>query len=282
MIEPVTMYPCPVSGKLFKTLRGAQANADKLNKLKENTLKAEEQMRLSTAAKLEQQNYVRLNLRSVDSLAAMIKEKAKEFWNVDADLEIFVQFSKYVSNSHGAPIGEQCNWSGRDKSRPEHLPGWSGQIVGTVVIPKNLWSNFRPGAVDWLFGYGGFKGFHTGGGCGGDCEGKYKVDIGFYFFLQDFPLLAEQHKEYLANLSIRNRQIEQLESREDSKAYYVNTHPSTIELSQQISSLQQKLAALQTQLDADYIAAHPVVTPEYSPNIKDLEKNFGALPRANL
>lgn len=275
--KAVTMYECPISGKLFKSQRGADNHAAKLLKEKEEQAKRAELDKLTAAKKLEQKYYIRLNLRNVADLSAMIKEKAKEFWGVEADLKFDVYFSIGVSNSHGAPIGEQCNWSGRDKTRPTSLPGWSGRVSGKVVIPKSLWTNFKPSANEWLFGWSGFKGFHTSGGCGGDSEGKYPIDIGFYFFLRDFPLLLAQYEEYAQNLKIRADYIDASEVHDNKREHYLNTHPDTIKLEQEIEILRRKLVEVRGALNQGYLDANPRPTAQYTPNLPDLQKNFGSL-----
>lgn len=275
--KAVTMYECPISGKLFKSQRGADNHAAKLLKEKEEQAKRAELDKLTAAKKLEQKDYIRLNLRNVADLSAMIKEKAKEFWGVEADLTINVRFSRSVPNSHGAPIGERTNWSGRDKNYPTVFPGWSGQISGKVVVPKNLWTNFKPSANEWLFGWGGFKGFHTSAGCGGDTEGKYPIDIGFYFFLQDFPLLLAQYKEYVQNLKIRADYMDASEIHDNRREHHLNTHPDTIKIEQEIEILRRKLVEVRGVLNKEYLDANPRPTAQYTPNLPDLEKNFGKL-----
>lgn len=280
-IKAVTLFECPISGKTFKTKKGAEANAARLLKEKAELDKKMELNKISAEEKNKQKDYIRLNLSNVADLAGMIQEKAKEFWGISADLKINVRFGN-VSNSHAAPIGERTNWSGQDKTYPTSFWGWSGQVKGKVIVPKHILGNrSMPSACNFVCarGYGtGFNGLHTSSGCPGDCDGKYDVDIGFYFFLKDFPLLLAQYEEYNRNLEIRRAYIESVEERQSKQDYYRETHPQVLEVQEQIYNLNKKLMAAFDTANNEFNLLNPKLTAEYSPNIKELEKNFGNLP----
>lgn len=156
---------------------------------------------------LSQKDYIRLNLKNVKELPDMLVSKAFEFFNIKVkDLEISIRYDDSVSNSHGCPLDGETNWGGRKKGVTRSYPGWIGNIKANVNATENLimsrdvppyirgvsW-NFS--ATDVLFnnwsGQKGFRGFHTGSGCPGSPLGEYPIDIQFYFFLSDFPILQK-------------------------------------------------------------------------------------------
>lgn len=137
----------------------------------------------------------------------MLIEKAFEFFKIKVkDLEISIRYDEYVSNSHGCPLDGETNWGRRKEGVPSSYPGWTGQIKANVNATENLimsrdvppyiksdsW-NFSASEVlfnNWG-GQKGFRGFHTGSGCPGSPLGEYPINIGFYFFLSDFPMLQK-------------------------------------------------------------------------------------------
>ena len=142
-------------------------------------------------------DYIRLNLERVSDLGDMLITKSKEFYNSTiSDLKIKLRFC-FVSNYHGSPLNGHTNWGGHKKHLPTGYDGWSGNIRCLVNINRDPHKNeFLPGANLHLFGYSGFRGFHTSSGCGGDEFGKYPMDIGFYFFINDFPLLKKRYDKW--------------------------------------------------------------------------------------
>ena len=162
---------------------------------------------MKSILKFSEKDYIRLNLKSVKDLPDMLVSKALEFFSIKVkDLEIFIRYDDSVSNSHGCPLDGETNWGGRKKDVPRSYPGWIGNIKANVnateslVMSRDVPPYLRSGswnfsASEILFnnwgGQKGFRGFHTGSGCPGCSLGKYDVDIGFYFFLSDFPILQK-------------------------------------------------------------------------------------------
>lgn len=150
---------------------------------------------------MEHKDYIRLNLKSVKDLPDMLVSKAFELFNIKVkDLEISVRYDDSVSNSHGCPLGGETNWGGRKKGVPRNHPGWIGNIKANVNATENLATSsdfpyLYVSAGEVLFnnwgGREGFRGFHTGSGCPGSPLGEYPIDIQFYFFLSDFPILQK-------------------------------------------------------------------------------------------
>lgn len=215
-IKEVKIFICPETGKSYRSRKQAENSAAAAIKAKADALAEEERSRLAAESSLEKKDWIRLNVTDVADIPKLIQEKAKEFWDINCSVSLRVSFGQ-VSNPHGAPFGKKTNWSRQDPSVPTTHLGWSGQVAGNVSgYRKNPKS--RESISDVLFDpYGtgaGFRGFHTGTGCPGDVGGTYPMDIGFYFFLEDFPLLFEKYElfkvEYRKTLdhkdALRDRQ----------------------------------------------------------------------------
>jgi len=162
---------------------------------------------MKSILKFSEKDYIRLNLKKVEDLPDLLVDKAYEFFNIKVkNLTIKVRYDDCVSNSHGCPLDGETNWGGRKKDVPISYPGWIGSIKASVNATEDLTMSrdvppyIRSGswnfsASEILFnnwgGQKGFRGFHTGSGCPGSPLGEYDIDIGFYFFLSDFPMLQK-------------------------------------------------------------------------------------------
>lgn len=150
-------------------------------------------------------DYIRLNLKKISELPDILVEKSLEFFNIEvSDLSLRIHFREDVSCSHGAPIGKKTNWGGRETNEPRSYPGWYGQIYCKVLDQKINENYYRKSAGEVLFNKYtniGFSGFHTGGGCPGCPGGTYPMNIGFYFFLDDFPLLKSNYYQWQSLVS---------------------------------------------------------------------------------
>jgi hypothetical protein len=275
-IKTQIVYICPETGKKCKSQAEAERSAENAIKARELALFAAEQQKLKEQANLQNKDYVRLNLTNIKDIPSLIKEKAKEFWNIDCNIEVYVNFGQ-VSNSHGAPIGKQTNWSGKNNVYPTSFLGWSGRITGNLYnYKKNPKSSESVNSV--LFnnytGGIGFRGFHTSSGCPGDVEGKYPMDIGFYFFLEDFPKLVESyelfkieyqkivdHKNNVSNLSV-------------AAHHYANSQLNVNNIKQQIFDLEQQLENLIGNHKKQYKLDNAITEPIVHPNIESLKTIF--------
>ena len=158
-------------------------------------------------------DFIRLNLELLSDLPDMLVSKAKDFYDIDVeDLCIKVKYDAHVSNSHGAPIKGKINWGGRNLDAPRNYPGWRGWIEANVKSNGNGRQYFNY-AVETLFGHKGFTGFHCGGGMPGKSNGESKMNIAFYFFIDDFPLLKSSLEKWkiLRTFEISNRNWPNLE-----------------------------------------------------------------------
>lgn len=164
---------------------------------------------------MNKSDYIRLNLKNVQDLPSMLVEKSKEFFDIEVhDLSIRVSF-RDVSCSHNAPIGKETNWGGRKENLPRNYLGWHGQIY-CQVYDKYIMSlkdyelySINVSAASSMFNKcykeRGFNGFYTGTGCPGSVAGQYKMNIEFYFFLDDFPLLKSIYHQWNILKSFENK-----------------------------------------------------------------------------
>jgi len=144
-------------------------------------------------------HYIRLNLSDVKNLPDMLVKKSWEFYKVKIVNPIIKLRYDDVSNYWGCPIDGVTNWGGRKIGLPINYKGYIGTIQMTVDASESEYKpgpkQWQPSACEFLFNNWsnkvGFIGFHSGTGCPGNVFGEYKVDIGFYFFLQDFPKLQK-------------------------------------------------------------------------------------------
>jgi hypothetical protein len=147
---------------------------------------------------MQKSDYIRINLASISDLPNMFIEKYKEFHDIEIckNLKINVSYNESISNSHGCPVGGVENWGGRIKNAPRSYPGWRGTI-SLFARRKSGLKTSEKGAYldDVLFKINGFRGFHTDSGCPGVLN-LHRMDMGFYFFLDDFPLLKKSKEKY--------------------------------------------------------------------------------------
>ena len=269
-IKTQTVYICPETGKKCRSKAEAERSAKAAVKAKEEAKLAAEQAKLIETSNLEKCDWLRLNLTDIESLPTLITQKAKEFWNIDLEVSIKVSFGS-VSNSHGAPIGRKKNWSASDKNYPTSFPGWYGQIVGKV---KNFQKKKNGcDSVSGLFfnPYSktmGFRGFHTSSGCPGDLGGGYPMDIGFYFFLEDFPLLVAKYERFVQNQEIINLYNDKLWEMVDKAITLADNEKEVTDLDTQIEELTHKRGNLFKKFKENYISEHfekpPVISDDYT------------------
>lgn len=275
-IKTQTVYICPETGKKCRSRAEAERSAAAAIKAKEEAAIAEEQKRLQNESNIEKKDWVRLNLTNIEDIPKLIKEKAKEFWNLDCEIEVDVSFGN-VSNSHAAPIGKKTNWSGKDDNYPTKFLGWSGQVKGNIFNYKKN-KNSSDSINSLLFNnYGnglGFRGFHTSSGCPGDSGGEYPMNIGFYFFLEDFPKLAESYEVFNTEYKKVLDHKAAVRSLKVKAENYSCIQPDVNNLENQIAELQGKLSKLLTNHYQKYQLDNPVSPFIVDPRLEDLKKIF--------
>lgn len=117
-------------------------------------------------------------------------------------LEISAKYSDCVSNSHGCPVDGITNWGGRIEGAPRNYPGWQGNFKCFAKTYKIFHTSFLTDVMHNVV-----RGFHFGGGCPGKIN-EYKADIGFYFFLDDFPKIKKNWEKHKALSSFSDNKID--------------------------------------------------------------------------
>ena len=238
-------------------------------------MKKNKELKIAGESNLEKKDWIRLNVENVSEIKKLIEEKAKEYWGLEATVNINVTFGQ-VSNSHGSPIGKKTNWSGTDKNYPFSFLGWYGRIVGSLINYKST-RKFSTSVSEILFNQyseTGFRGFHTSSGCLGNTGGRCPMDIGFYFFLEDFPKLAESYKLFKIE---SQRLIDYENKRSDVCAKaddYSFIQPDVVRLNDAINELQAQSSKLIASHRKKYHLDNPLVRPILSPRFEALKELF--------
>jgi len=278
-IKELKVYICPETGKKCRSRAEAERSAAAAIKAKEDAVIAAEQNKLAQESNLAKKDWIRLNATNVSEIENLIVEKAKEFWGFDCEVDINVTFGQ-VANSHGAPIGKKTNWSGNDKNYPTSFVGWSGGIKAWIRNYKKT-KNSSESVGSLLFGsyYAGtggpgFRGFHTSSGCPGDAGGQYPMDIGFYFFLEDFPKLAESYELFKIEYQKIIDHKGNLQSQNEAASRYANSCQDVLDLEAQAYELMKKANILKSQHSQKYILDNPVQAPTIDPQLDAIKENF--------
>jgi hypothetical protein len=274
-IKELKVYICPETGKKCRSRAEAERSAAAAIKAKEDAIIAAAQNKLAQESNLIKKDWVRLNATNVSEIENLIVEKAKEFWGFDCEVDINVTFGQ-VSNSHGAPISKKTNWSGGDKNYPTSFLGWSGGVKGSIKNYKKT-KNSSESVSSLLFGsyYGpGFRGFHTSSGCPGDAGGQYPMDIGFYFFLEDFPKLAESYELFKTEFKKIIDHKYKLQSQDNAANIYADSRQDVLNLQAQAYELSKKANILKSQHSQKYILDNPVEAPTIDSQFNTIKENF--------
>jgi len=275
-IKELKVYICPETGKKCRSRAEAERSAAAAIKAKEDAAIAEEQNKLAQESNLEKKDWVRLNATDVADISKLIEEKAKEFWGIESIIDINVTFGQ-VSNSHGAPIGKKTNWSGQNKDYPTSFFGWSGRIKGSLInykstkkhmesVSDTLFNNYSVGT--------GFRGFHTSSGCPGSIAGNNPMDIGFYFFLEDFPKLAESYELFKTEFKKIIDYKDKLNDQSVSCNGYIDSCQDIIDLKDQVCKLQIQIGELRNKHSRKYTLDNPVEAPTIDPQFNTIKEYF--------
>lgn len=275
-IKTQTVYLCPETGKKCRSRAEAERSAAAVIKAKEDAVIAAEQNKLAQESNLEKKDWVRLNATDVADISKLIEEKAKEFWGIESIIDINVTFGQ-VSNSHGAPIGKKTNWSRQNKNYPTSFLGWSGRIKGSLINYKSTKKHMES-VGDILFNqYGtatGFRGFHTSSGCPGSIVGDNPMDIGFYFFLEDFPKLAESYELFKTEFKKIIDYKDKLNDQSVSCNCYIDSCQDIIDLKDQVCKLQIQIGELRNKHSRKYTLDNPIEAPTIDPQFNTIKEYF--------
>jgi hypothetical protein len=269
-IAPVTMFPCPITGKLYKTERGAKNSAKREQlRIEAEEAKRKEQQK-SKEQKEEEINWLRLNLEDINDLPVLMKSRFKELYDWDLDVSFHGLRFGNVSNSHTCPIGGVMNWSREYKDRPTYYLGWSGRIEGTLKgnLPKLTFMNSISDIIN-----GKFKGLHTGTGCPGR-PNEFKMSIGFNMFLDDFPKLKEKYEKYLIEKEKNDTNKSNIDVRNTNARSYAKNHSDyqkALELFKRVEFIMHQKFE---QLHQEYQNKNPVNPITLSDDYQTLKEMF--------
>ncbi len=203
----ITAWKCPFTDKLFQTRSGyrrhllslrkkrkvaryrhklARISRERINKVRSDMDAKLAQIR--TAEQLEKfvvENFHDLTIAHTNASiekVAVIRQMKMEWFEFER-----IIYSSETSNSHNCPRNGTTNWGGRKEGAPRNYPGFSGQMKWKVTGPKSAKNIFSDGIEA---GYAlNYAGIHTTTGCPG-----WDGNIGFQFFVDDFPGLGEEVK----------------------------------------------------------------------------------------
>lgn len=190
MIEVVTQYKCPVTGKLWPTKKQAKDCAARARARAKKKLAEEEQKKKLSEEREFRRNFVRLNAKSPAHAFELLLSKSEEFWGIRFEL-----------------AGGSYWCTSRDDK--ELCSGSSviikAKVTDTELLKKNycaLAGPWRPNISNFL----NFIGFETGSGSPGDFDGN-NFRMNMYIPFERFPLINTNFKLYKSDrdkLSRRN------------------------------------------------------------------------------
>lgn len=185
-MKEITAYECEHCNKLYKSKSAFNKHA----------VKHTEEMKRKAHAS-EKLHFARLNAESVDDFVNKVKQSVNEYLECIGEdfrllvLDVDVRYSKCVSNTHCAPIGQVTNWYNKN-DLPNGYIGFVGRVHIEYSSDPNLSHNFSGSRlISERF-------LHTGSGGyqGTGANGEYKLGYDCRFFLDDLPKLKEKVVKY--------------------------------------------------------------------------------------
>lgn len=266
-ITPITMYPCPITGKLYKTERGAKQSAKKqLDKQEQEILKLKEAQKTKEEKEAEI-DWVRLNIEDIHDFPRMLKKRAKELYEWDLKFTFSsIRFSNQLRNTHACPVGGKMSW-GKEAS---YFYGWTGRARATLN-GKFIKENFSTSTTDYI--RKNFRGIYFGTGCPGR-PNEYELSIDFIMYLDDFPKLKEQfnlyqveHKKHQANAHAKQTQA-------NNATIYVSNHEDIVKANNVIERVNFIMANKKKELYDRHIAENVPVLVPLAENFSQLKDMF--------
>lgn len=257
-IKVVARFICPETGKEFRTEQEARTSADNIRR--DRTFKHEQGYKNIIEEEIaRRQNYIKANLENPADLERMIKEKAKEFWNIDFNCSIKdLVFEELIV----VPAEPKCFV-------------WRGKIVG--VLPyKGEYQLQNISDIMLSNKQESFLGFHYLQGYRGVlCEDNYKVSIEFRFFLDDFPRLKEKHDKFLKESEKYQAFLIEFYKREAMANNFANTQSRILDLEYEVEELKKKISLEKDMYAKRYLANNILESPILSRDFSDSCKMFG-------
>ena len=120
----------------------------------------------------------------------------------------------------------------------------------------------------------GFRGFHTSSGCPGSIGGDNPMNIGFYFFLEDFPKLAESYELFKTEAQKIIDYKDKLNNQDVPCNRYIDSRQDIIDLKDQVCKLQIQIGELRNKHSRKYTLDNPVEAPTIDPQFNTIKENF--------
>ena len=224
-IQSKTLFYHTLSSRGFKSEGAAKRDYNKIVETKRIASEVH-------SKKEEYANYCRLNATSSEHFKELLEVKAKEFWGIELKFTKWHFSYSKVSNTHSSPIGKPTNFS-RVKGVPEYYMGFSGKCEGTCIFPNRIYQGIHDLARNNV------NGFNVLCGAVGrdfDCQ----VNL----FIDDFPLIAAKHEEYLeyrSNYLKEKQKADIIHSKNNNVCNEVQAKdPTAIEMLSQIKVLKDQ------------------------------------------
>lgn len=199
----VTEYVCEVTGRKYKTKRGA-----------ENSAKRERLLDW-------QRNYFRLNATSVEHLVELMVEKGREFWGWDLQVNGLKQYGSFTSNQGKVYIKFFLSF----KIRPEKRHNKHTLIAEYLIFH-----------VLGLEAMSNWTSFHSHKVMDNYCT------MTFWFYPDKFPLINDKYIEYCDSM-IRYKKWEDEKSVVDLEALrFLRSREDFKMVQKRIEILEQQLA----------------------------------------
>jgi hypothetical protein len=100
------------------------------------------------------------------------------------------------------------------------------------------------------------------------------MDIGFYFFLEDFPKLADSYELFKTEHQKIIDHKYKLESQENAANIYADSRQDVLDLQAQAYELSKKANILKSQHSQKYILDNPVEAPTIDSQFNTIKENF--------
>jgi hypothetical protein len=240
-IKPITKYPCPVSGKLFDSLREAQNSATKESAKRERDKLKAAREKASAQKREKLRNSIRLEAESIKDIEEMLNSRAKLLFPNERIPKVTIagvrvspfEIKEPVAFRSCAQISFELNFASED--------GYYSKVCKLV---ESGWSDQK-----------GFRGFSSGGGG----TGRHYVSIS----LKDWPKIWAKYRATL-KLEKYSRQNKTKENEAEAKTWRKVIENSEYKsLEAKIQDLQGELRELGVALKKKYYKA---------PKLKDVAR----------
>jgi hypothetical protein len=210
-------------------------------------------------------DFIRLNLEDIDDLPQMFTDEARKHDIILDNLKINLRFVHNIV-THEAPI-DDINGSKK---------GWHGTIranVGTDSLISDKTATDLLFYRKWFNEKGLFRGFHTGTGSPGRLN-HFIMDIEFYCFLEDFPILKRKYDMFLAENQKHIYNINAQKERIKEVNEYCMNQEDVKEIDMEIAILKKKKADYINRHKEEYHRRTTLITLELTNDFPKLKKLF--------